>query len=282
MVKTNKKNRVARNTNKKSQKKIVAGSRKSVFKMMTKYKGDENIPKFNVRLLGGNNVLEVDLAKHQQIGVAKHSLATVDSHIKIETRSHDGFFKGLLRKMFTGETIFKSFYEGTSSKGNKLSLTNYMPSSGILCIKVLPGESYRIANESLLAYTPNLGIATKGQFKNIFVEQGMFQVVFYNNTAEPGMLWLASYGGHQVLNIKSGESKKIAHGLFLCTDANLNYHVSTLSGAKSFFFGTTGTLMEFQGPCQVYLNNKNMGYLVDELHNKLSPYFEPRNSHNHR
>lgn len=69
--------------------------------------------------------------------------------------------------------------------------------------------------------------------------------------------------------LNAGESKKVAHGLFIAADANLDYNVSTLRGAKSFFFGSTSTLLQFHSPCKVYVHNKNYNYLVENIISKV-------------
>jgi uncharacterized protein (AIM24 family) len=69
--------------------------------------------------------------------------------------------------------------------------------------------------------------------------------------------------------LNAGESKKVAHGLFIAADANLDYNVSTLRGAKSFFLGSTSTLLQFHGPCKVYVHNKNYNYLVENIISKV-------------
>lgn len=261
-------------TSSKTQKKGILVSKKSSFKSVTKNEGSVFIPAFKINNNGGNPVIEFNLNKDQEIGVTKHSLAYVDSHVKINTRTDNGFFTGLMRKITTGNNIYKSFYKGTDDNNNKLSISGFMPSSDILCIKVLPGEAYKLSNESILAYTSNLKLKNSAQFKNIFVQEGLFQLVYYNDTPDAGMLFLTCYGGYQILNIKSGEKKKVAHGLFLASDATLNYNVSTLGDTKSFFVGTTGTLLEFEGPCTVYLNNKNMTYLINKIYTDIKSHMQ--------
>lgn len=227
------------------------------------FKGSVHVPEYHIDNKMGHGTVTINLKQGQEVAVTKHVLSHCDSHIHVHTRTQDGFFKGLFRKLTTGDEIFKTFFTGTQ-KNNTLTLSHFLPGS-IITIEVKPGESYRISHHSLLAYSSNLKIATKSKFKNILLQQGIFQEVFYNDTNEIGILWLHSYGGHTELILKPGDTKKIAHGLFIASDGNLNYNVSSLAGAKSFFFGATSTLLEFYGPCKIYMHNKNYTYLIGDI-----------------
>lgn len=227
------------------------------------FKGSEHVPEYHIDNAGGHGTVTINLKQNQEVAVAKHVLSHCDSHIYVHTRSQDGFFKGLFRKFLTGDEIFKTFFTGTQLT-NSLTLSHFLPGS-IIALKVMPGEQYRISHHSLVAYSSNLKILTKAKFKNILLQQGVFQEAFYNDTNEVGILWLHSYGGHTELILKPGERKKIAHGLFIAADGTTDYGVSTLAGAKTFFFGATTTLLEFYGPCKVYMHNKNYTYLLGDI-----------------
>lgn len=230
----------------------------------TDFVGSRLVPEYHINNKDGYGMVIIKLKKGQTVGIAYSVLSYYDSSLDINTRSQNGVFKGIFRKMVTGDSVFKTFFTGTQNTNNELVLSHYLPGS-IIPLIVKPGESYRIDNNSLLGYTSNLKIETKSKFRNILLQQGIFQEAFYNDTTEDGMLWIHSYGGHTELILKGGESKKVAYGLFIAADANLNYNVSTLKGAKSFFLGATTTLFKFEGPCKVYIHNKNYNNLMFDI-----------------
>lgn len=238
------------------------------------FSGSKLVPEYHINNKDDQGTVTIKLKQGQSVGVADHVISYYDTRLDINTRSQNGVFKGFFRKLATGDSVFKTFFTNNSNNNSELVLSSFL-SGSVIALIVKPGESYRISHHSLLAYTSNLKIKTKSRFRNILLQQGVFQEAFYNDTEENGVLWLHSYGGHSELTLNAGESKKVAHGLFIAADANLDYNVSTLKGAKSFFLGATSTLLQFHGPCKVYIHNKNYNYLVENIVSKV-----PRNNNN--
>lgn len=232
------------------------------------FSGSKLVPEYHINNKDGQGTVSIKLKEGQRVGVADHVISYYDSSLDINTKSQNGVLTGFLRKIATGDSVFKTFFTGTKNTNNELVLSSFL-SGSVIALMVKPGESYRISHHSLLAYTSNLKIKTKSRFRNILLQQGVFQEAFYNDTEEDGILWLHSYGGHSEMVLKEGESKKVAHGLFIAADSNLDYNVSTLKGAKSFFLGATSTLLQFHGPCKVYIHNKNYNYLIENIVSKV-------------
>ena len=240
------------------------------------YGGSKMVPEYHINNKDGHGIVSIKLKTDQSVGVADNVISYYDSGLHINTRSQNGILKGFFRKIATGDSVFKTFFTNKNDDINELVLSSFLPGS-VIALIVKPGESYRISHHSLLAYTSNLKIKTKSRFTNILLQQGVFQEAFYNDTEENGVLWLNSYGGHSEIELKAGESKKVAHGLFIAADANLDYNVSTLKSAKSFFLGSTTTLLQFHGPCKVYIHNKNYNYLVDNIISKVPKQYNNYN-----
>lgn len=238
----------------------------------------EYIPEF--KLSSNNSILDINLKKDQEIAINKHVLSYYDSHIKVNTKSKDGVITGFFRKLVTGESIFKSYFKGTDEKTNRIRLSHFLPSE-IIAIKIKAGQNYLISNDALLAFTNNLKFKTDKKFKNLFVAEGIFQILIKNESSSDGMIWLHGYGGCDEIKLKENESIKLANSLFLAAEEKLDYKITTLSGAKSFFFGTTTTLMQINGPCSVYINNKNYSYFLDNIYNKLKKVVKSRNNINY-
>jgi len=249
-------------------KKNSSSNNASFKKAKSDFSGSKLVPEFHINNKDGQGTVTIKLNKGQSVGVADHVISYYDSSLDINTRTQNGVFTGFFRKITTGDSVFKTFFTGTKDTNNELVLSSFL-SGSVIPLIVKPGESYRISHHSLLAYTSNLKIQTKSRFRNILLQQGVFQEAFYNDTEENGVLWLHSYGGHSEMVLKAGESKKVAHGLFIAADANLDYNVSTLKGVKSFFLGATSTLLQFHGPCKVYIHNKNYNYLIEDIVSKV-------------
>lgn len=159
--------------------------------------------------------------------------------------------------------MFMTKFTATEPK-QRVACASFMLGT-IIPMSIMPGETYIIADKSLLCFTDNLELKTRARFKNIFVSQSLFQVHVTNTSDSPGMVWLTSFGGHTKMHLEPGKRIKIAHGLFLACSVDVPFSVATLKGVKSFFFGTTSTMMEFTGPADVYVNNRNYDYLIADI-----------------
>lgn len=252
----------------KRQKQNSSSNNASFKKAKADSSGSKLVPEYHINNKDGQGTVTIKLKLGQSVGVADHVISYYDSNLDINTRSQNGVLTGFFRKIATGDSIFKTFFTGTGYTKNELVLSSFL-SGSVVPLMIKAGESYRISHNSLLAYTSNLKIKTKSRFGNILLQQGVFQEVFYNDTEDDGIIWLHSYGGHTEMVLKKGESKKVAHGLFIAADANLDYNVSTLKGVKSLLVGSTSTLLQFHGPCKVYIHNKNYNYLVQNIVSKV-------------
>lgn len=221
------------------------------------------VPKYSVQNHEGNAVVYITLDQGQSIILNRNTLSFMDSLIDVSTRSQGGFFSGLKRAFFTSSSMFMSKFKATAPK-QRVACASFMLGT-IIPMSIMPGETYIIADKSLLCFTDNLELKTRAQFKNIFVSQSLFQVHVTNTSSKPGMVWLTSFGGHTKMHLEPGKRVKIAHGLFLACSSDIPYSVATLKGVKSFFFGTTSTMMEFFGPADVYINNRNYDYLIADI-----------------
>ena len=47
------------------------------------------------------------------------------------------------------------------------------------------------------------------------------------------------------------------------------FTVTKLSGYKSFFFGGEGVFMKFKGPCELYVQNRNINDFIRQIDNRL-------------
>lgn len=233
---------------------------------VVKSKGDSDgkfVPKYRVTNHEGNAVVYITLDSGQSIILNRNTLSFMDTNIDVKTRSQGGFFSGLKRALFTSSSMFMTKFTATQPK-QRVACASFMLGT-IIPMSIAPGETYIVADRSLLCFTDNLDLKTRAQFKNIFVSQSLFQVHVTNNSDKPGMLWLTSFGGHTKMHLDSGRRVKIAHGLFLACSSDVPFSVATLKGVKSFFFGTTSTMMEFVGPADIYIHNRNYDYLIGDI-----------------
>ena len=245
----------------------------------TIFSGSKVIPAFKINDKQGNASVRINLRKNQSIYLNHGALAYKDSHVDIVTEAKDGFFKSLIRGLTTTQSMYMSKFTGTKTNNN-IVCNSFLP-GGILPILLKPGDKITIGGSALLAITSNLNINTKSNFiTSIFVKENSFLSEIENKSINAGMLWLTSYGGYHKVVLKNDEKIKLTSGLFLATNDTSRYTISRL--AKSFFSTTnflgvnSEYMMEFTGPCIVYLESRNYQSLVVDIMNKIRPNFDNR------
>lgn len=221
------------------------------------------IPKYTIDSHKGNATAYISLNTNQSIILNKNTLSFMDAFVDVSTKAQGGFFSGLKRMILTSNSMFMTQFKATRDK-QRVAVASFMLGT-IIPLRIEPGETYVVADKSLLCFTDNLELKTRAKFQNIFVSQALFQVHIANNSDSSGMVWVASFGGHSKIKLDIGRSIKLSHGLFLACNANTDYNVSVLKGVKSFFLGTTSTMMQFYGPAEVYVHNRNYDYLIADI-----------------
>jgi uncharacterized protein (TIGR00266 family) len=218
------------------------------------------IPKYKIKKKRGNDILILRLNKGMTIINNYGCMSWMDNDIDIETSSRGGIISGLIRTMFTKTSMFLTRYTGTRNN-NKICNTSFLPGQ-ILPIILLPGKEIIISQNSLICFTDNLEIDGEFKLKGIMVSEGLRQTKFKNKSSENGLVWLNSYSGYQRKKIMKGESLLVDNGLFLTSYSDIDYTLEKLGSIKNSILSGEGFIMDFKGPCEILIQNKNYDSLV--------------------
>jgi uncharacterized protein (AIM24 family) len=246
-------------------------------RMETFSKGDgKYIPKFKITNGPASATAVMYLKKDQTVYDQIGFLNYCDSSLKINT-SYDSFWSSLWRSLTTTQSFFMTYYTGTQTKE---SVSAFAPvlHGDMFAVRIKPGEKYMISSNSFVCATENIKLTTQTKFKNLFVGENLFfsvaEVVKKDNKElSDGMVWILSYGGFERLHIDKGEKIKIDAGLFCLANYDNDYKITTLSGLKSFFLSGHTTMMEFEGPCEVYTHCRNLTKYLNYIKSQIvTPY----------
>lgn len=196
-------------------------------------------------------------------------MSYVDSDVKVNTSSRGGIIKGMFRSALTSEAMFLTTYTGTSNSGQILKCSSIFPGH-ILDMQLKPNERLMISPKCLLCFTDNLVTNSKRRLRGIFMSEGIYQTEIINNSNKPGMVWLSSYGGVEKLLLKSNERLKVDNGLFLCASTDVKYDITKLGGIKSTILSGEGIVMEFTGPCTLYVQGNSIDNLLNYITEHVS------------
>ncbi len=229
------------------------------------------IPKYKINNDGGFGSVIMNLNSEESFVIESGALFYIKQKtgkkIEVETKT-GGIFSGLKRSLLSGETLFKNYL--TAPKGNSAEITFGSSFPGeIIPIIVKPGDTYYGSQGSFLGSSVNIDVKTKFKMRGIFTGEGAFLTKFANSSEDDGLVFLACYGKIRKVSIKKGEEFLVDNGLFLATHEDNKFTVTKLSGYKSFFFGGEGVFMKFKGPCELYVQNRNINDFIRQIDNRL-------------
>jgi uncharacterized protein (TIGR00266 family) len=232
---------------------------------------DDNltIPAYKIFHTPANAELVMNLEEDQSVYANGGLMVWMNGTIKVKTEI-GGLLAGLKRKFLGDGSLFLTTYTGTSNDGksNKICFSSELPGD-IIEIKIKPGEKKLIASGSIVVCTTNIKFDTRFRISGAFTAGSAFlcQLSVDENSSNYGIAWIASFGSIDRLQIKDGEKYVVDNQHFLECDSTVKYNISTLGGIKSGLLSGEGFVMNFQGPCEVLVQNKNFKNLAYKVLN---------------
>ena len=219
--------------------------------------GKEHIPEYKIEDGPAFARVNFNLKKGQMIYANAGMMSYMDKSIAVKTETR-GFLKGLVRAVLTTSSMFQTGYEATVDN-TKLSFSSHLPGD-ITPLVIRPGDKYTLSSFSVVCMTSNIKIDTKMRLKGMFLGENAFlpQAYIDENSNENGIIWIASYGGVEKIDVPSGTTLSVDNGMFLAANSTTSFTVGKVGGIKSFFFSGEGLVMDFKGPCSLYVQGRNL------------------------
>ena len=254
---------------KKSQiKKSKGGGNPSDINMgLDNHKGDnKHTPEYNI--VDGPSFARVifNLKKDQIIYANAGMMSYMDKSIDIETKTR-GAVSAMFRGLLTTASMFQTCYKATVDN-SKVSFASHLPGD-LIPIVIKPGDKYVFSSFSVVCMTSNVKIDTKMRLKGILLGENAFlpQAYIDETSTENGIIWIASYGGIEKINVPSGKILSVDNGMFLASNSATTFTLGKVGGMKSLFFSGEGIVMDFTGPCVLYLQGRNLNQYMHFIQN---------------
>jgi len=202
--------------------------------------------------------LKVYLSPGETITAEAGAMVYMSPNINVQTTTGGGLLKGLARKFLAGQSVFVNTYSAQNGEGY------------VVFAPTLPGDIMEIdveqpiyvSDTNYLASTNlEFGVKFTG-FKGVFTPGGMF----WFKLSGIGKLWIATYGGIDVVNLKAGERILVDNIHLAAFDASLNFTLRRFGRLKSFLFGGEYLLTEFVGPGRVFIQSRNLPLFANLLY----------------
>ncbi|MCB1143578.1 MAG: TIGR00266 family protein [Leptospiraceae bacterium] len=134
--------------------------------------------------------IHVDLEPGESIIAEPDAMASMDAEIEMKTRFNGGFFKGLMKKFFGGESLFINEFSNPTNSPKRITLVQATP--GDIREIELNNNSYCFQPGAFIAATPgvNLGVRWAG-FASLIQREGLFKL----EVSGTGKMFYGAYGG---------------------------------------------------------------------------------------
>lgn len=206
--------------------------------------------------------IKVELQPGEKIIAEADAMATMSSELDMDAKFNGGFFRGLLKKIFGGESLFVNHF--TNNTNQPLSLTLSQPTPGDIQVKTLKGESYCLQGGAYIASDPTVKLGVKwAGFGSLIGGEGLFKLV----VSGEGNVYFGAYGGiieHEV----SGEYI-VDSGHLVAYEPTMKLKPQLSGGIFSSFFSGEGFVTRVKGNGKIYLQTRNVSGLASWVNRHL-------------
>ena len=208
-------------------------------------------------------MLTLSLAAGEAVRVEPGAMVAQEN-VTMETKSSGGFFKGLKKMAFGGESFFLNTFTGGAG-GGWISLAPSAPGD-LAWFDVQPGRQLYIQSGSFMASASNVQTDTQFQgLKGAFSGESMFFIRAYTEDGMPGRVYYNSYGAIKAIPVQQGQTVTVDTGHVVAFEDTLQYQIGKVGGMKSCMFGGEGLVMNFSGQGTIWIQTRNLSGLASIL-----------------
>jgi len=194
----------------------------------------------------GYSRLEVTLGAGEKIVSESGAMAWMDPEIDVETTTRGGIFRGLKRKILSGESFFQNTYTSTVD-GARVSFVPGCP--GDIANLDLSGELF-LQKGAFLASEESVKVDSKWDGLRGFFNEGLFIL----RLSGEGQLFFNAYGDIQTVEV-DGEYV-VDNGYAVAWEPTLQYRLSRSGKIRSFLFSDQ-LLLRFSGRGRVWVQSRS-------------------------
>ena len=176
------------------------------------------------------------------------AMASMTPNLDIETDFNGGFFRGILRKLFGGETLFINTF--TARDDGHVVLTQSTP--GEIREIALQGTALCLQPGAFLACESGikLGLGWAG-FASWFAGEGLFRMMVHGH----GRVWISAFGALYEQEINSEYVVDTGH--LVAYEPTLTLSIGLAGGLFSSYFSQEGFVTRVRGRGKAWLQTRS-------------------------
>jgi uncharacterized protein (TIGR00266 family) len=202
-----------------------------------------------------------ELAPGESIIAESDAMASMDAALQHKVSFNGGFFPGLMKRFFGGESLFVNHYTNVSNEPKRIVFTQSTP--GDMLSMNLNGNTFYLQPGAYICSTPDvkLGLAWAG-FASFFGGEGLFRLAVSGN----GTVVFGAYGGILEKHVEGEYLVDTSH--LVGYEPQMNVSLQLAGGIFSSFFGGEGLVMKIKGSGKIYIQTRSVEGLAGWI-NKL-------------
>ncbi|MCR4415749.1 MAG: TIGR00266 family protein [Thermoguttaceae bacterium] len=195
----------------------------------------------------------VKLAPGDRIVAEADAMASMSSSVEMQTKWSGGMLRGILKRLFGGESMFVNVFSTPS--GGELVLTQPFPGD-IECIE-LKGNTLYLQPGAFIACEPGvkLGLGWAG-IRMLVAREGLFRLKVSGN----GRVWFGAYGGIFQRDIQ--DEYVVDSGHLIAYEPSIQVRIGMAGGLFTSFFSGEGLVTRLKGPGRIYMQSRSFGGLA--------------------
>lgn len=221
--------------------------------------------KYKIRYKPSFAAIFITLDPGESITAEAGAMTSMDGQLSIKTEFSGGFFSGLLKKFFGGESLFVNKFINETQEPLQVVLTQ--PTIGdIEALELKNDREIYFQSGAYIAHTKglNIGVGWAG-FSSWFAGEGLFKLKV--SSKSKGMVFFGAYGGITKKNI-AGEFV-VDSGHLVAYEPGIKMSVSLAGGLFGSVTSGEGFVNKLSGTGDIYLQSRSIDGLVRFLRPKF-------------
>ncbi len=193
----------------------------------------------------------VNLAPGEHIVTESGAMATMSSQIDLKTQLNGGFFKGLARKFFGGESLFINNFINMGNSNQEITLTQ--PTPGSMVLKELDNETLNLQPTAFIACDKNIKLGTSFAGLVSFISgEGLFKIT----VSGTGKVLYGAFGGIIEREVKGEMIVDTGH--LVAYEPSLKLKLQMSGGIISSITSGEGLVTRVEGDGKIWIQTRNL------------------------
>ncbi|NET51491.1 MAG: TIGR00266 family protein [Merismopedia sp. SIO2A8] len=206
--------------------------------------------------------LFITLKPGERLVAEAGAMASMAGQLSMKTEFFGGFFPGLMKSFFGGESLFVNVFTNSSSQPQDLVLTQ--SSIGDIVRIELNGNAMCFQPGAYIAHTPGIKVEVQwAGFASWIAREGLFKLKMSGR----GVVFCGAYGGLSEVRVQNDFI--VDNGHLVAYEPNIKMNIKLAGGLFGSLTSGEGLVNRLTGRGKIYLQSRSVDGLVRFLRPKL-------------